>query len=272
MRAAWQDDARGSGFAMPRLTSAVKALLIANIALFVVQELVLQGEWSESVTAPLLLQPEQWTAWFPFVPLWQLVSYGFFHGNIPHLLYNMLALYFLGTMLEEEIGSRRFLVFYLVAVAAAGLCQLVVGLALGMVGPILGASGGVLAIVCAMATLRPTLRLIFIIVPMTLRTLALIYVGLDLFSAIKQLQGEISGTANFAHLTGALIGFLAVRRRWIWGDPLAVLRSWRERRSSARGVTDEARLDELLQKINREGIHALSSRERAFLKRVSGRR
>jgi hypothetical protein len=63
-----------------------------------------------------------------------------------------------------------------------------------------------------------------------------------------------------------------VRRNWIWSDPLAAVQAWRQRRVESRGATDEAHLDELLAKINREGIHALSPRERAFLKRVSERR
>jgi membrane associated rhomboid family serine protease len=253
----------------------VKALLIANIAVFVVQYVILYS-WFDAaflfVREAFALNPLQWQEGFPLVPVWQLVSYGFLHGGPEHLLTNMLFLYFLGTMLEQEVGGRRFLIFYLLAVAVAGACQLGLGLALGQTAPIVGASGGVLAIVCAMATLRPTLRLIFIIVPVTLRTLALIYLSLEVFRAIMQLKGEDSGVASFAHLSGALFGYVAVRQNWIWKDPLAEVEVWREKREEARAKDDDARLDELLARINRDGIHTLSERERAFLKRVSQRR
>lgn len=272
---AWEDPpgTRGAGFAMPAMTRVVKWLLISNVAVFVLQWVVLDG-WMPRTFAffrdAFALDPAQWRA-FPLVPLWQLVSYGFLHGGPEHLLFNLLFLYFLGTMLESEIGGRRFLVFYLLSIAIAGACQLGLGFLLGNSAPIVGASGGVLAIVCAMATLRPSMRLIFIIVPVTLRTMALIYLAIELFRAITQLKGAVSNVASFAHLSGALFGYLAVRRNWIWRDPLAEVEGWRERRSEAREASDEERLDALLQKINREGIHTLSSAERAFLKRVSQR-
>jgi membrane associated rhomboid family serine protease len=181
----------------------------------------------------------------------------------------MLFLYFLGTMLEGELGARRFLVFYLGATALAGLFQLGFGLALGQTLPIVGASGGVLAIVCAMATLRPTMRVIFIIVPVTLRTVALIAIGLDLYGVILEFKGQADNVARFAHLFGGLFGYLAVKRAWIWRDPLEEVDRWRDRRREEQAVDDAQHLDDLLEKINREGIHTLSARERAFLKRVS---
>jgi membrane associated rhomboid family serine protease len=276
MSAAWRDpaDVRGVPFAAPGLTPVVKRILIVTIAIFLVQQLVLENSrFARFFADAFALVPEQWRAWFPLVPLWQLVSYGFLHGDVWHILHNMLFLYFLGTMLEEALGGRRFLVFYLVSIALAGLCQLVLGLALGQSLPIIGASGGVLAIVCAMATLRPTLRVIFIVVPLTLRTLALIYVAIDLYSVILELRsGGGGGVARFAHLSGALFGYLAVRRSWIWGDPLARISAWRERREEEQAGSEKERLDELLAKINREGIASLTGRERAFLKRVSQRR
>jgi membrane associated rhomboid family serine protease len=260
---------------MPPLTPVVKLLLVSNIAVFVLQYVVLQGWFPrafEFVADAFALNPLQWSAGFPLVPLWQLLSYGFLHVDLGHILYNLLFLYFMGTMLEQELGSRRTLVFYLVALALAGACQLGLGLALGQEAPIMGASGGVLALVFALATLHPNMRVIFIIVPLTLRALALIYGSIELFKAIMQVKGEVSNVASFAHLMGALFGFLAVRLGWIWRDPMAEVEDWRERRAEAQAASDEERLDSLLAKINREGIHSLSSGEREFLKRVSNRK
>jgi len=273
----WEDRpvAREGGFALPRPTNVVKKLLIANVVLFVLQWVVFDG-WIQPafdfMERAFALDPLQWKESFPLLPVWQLLSYGFLHGGPEHVLFNMLFLYFLGTMLEAEIGGRRFLVFYLTAIVLAGACQLVLGLALGQLAPIVGASGAVLAIVCAMATLRPGLRMIFIIVPLTLRTLALIFIALDLFRAISELKGGFSGVASFAHLSGALFGYLAVRQAWIWRDPLADLDAWRGRRAQEREVDEARQVDEVLAKIAREGIQSLTARERALLKRASQRR
>jgi len=277
MKGTWEDppESRGVAFATPTVTPVVKALLIANIAIFLLQWIVLEGFFPAAFELSgdaFALNPRQWVEHFPLVPVWQLLSYGFLHGGPTHLLQNMLFLFFLGTMLEGELGPRRFLVFYLVAVAFAGFCQLGLGLGLGQQAPIVGASGGLLAVVCAMATMRPMTRLIFIIVPLTLRTVALIYVALDLFGALMEMKGQGGGVAHFAHLSGALFGYVAVKRGWVWRDPVQEVDSWRERRAEEQEASDEERLDALLVKIKREGIHALSARERDFLKRVSGRR
>jgi len=271
----WQDrdPARSVPFAPPAVSRAVKGLLIANVALFVLQYVFLEGFFpaaDAAMTRWFALFPAGWR--LPWLPLWQLLSYGFLHGSPMHLLGNMLFLYFLGTMLEAEIGPRRFLGFYALAIVLAGACQLALGLALGQEGPIVGASGGVLAIVCGLAAMRPNLRLIFIIVPLTLKTVAWIYVGLDLFNVVMELKGHGSGVASFAHLSGALFGYLAVRRGWIWRDPLEEVEGWRTRRSEERRQSDEERLDQLLIKIEREGLGSLSTSERAFLRRASKRR
>jgi membrane associated rhomboid family serine protease len=273
MAPTWEDPGvRSVSFAPPSMTPVVKTLLIANIAVFLVQMLLINGSAAQ---APweywAALNPAAWVEHFPLVPLWQLVTYGFLHGDPMHILGNMLFLYFLGTMLEGEIGSRRFVAFYAVAIVLAGACQLFVGLALRHYNPIVGASGAVLAIVCAMATMRPQTRVIFIIVPLTLKTLALIYVSLDLFNMLMDLKHGTTGVAHFAHLAGAGFGFASVRRGWIWRDPLQEVEGWRERKREEQQSTDEERLDALLAKISREGIHSLSPRERAFLKRVSQR-
>lgn len=277
MKSTWEDppETGGVAFAAPSVTPVVKALLVANIGIFLVQWLLLDGFFPRAFDATmeyLALNPRQWIGHLPLVPLWQLVTYGFLHGGVSHLLQNMLFLFFLGTMLEQELGSRRFLVFYLTALPFAGFCQLGLGFGLGQTAPIVGASGALLAVVVAMATLRPNVRIVFILVPLTLRTLALIYVAIDLFGALMELKGADGGVARFAHLSGALFGYVAARRGWLWRDPVQELEHWRERRVEAQEASDEQHLDELLVKIKREGIHALSPRERDFLKRVSSRR
>jgi membrane associated rhomboid family serine protease len=281
MRPEWGDPPRGAGggfggLVFPSPTPVTRRLLWINglcfLALFVLVKLV--PPVGRSLVTWLELNPLLWWTTFPLVPVWQVLTYGFLHsmGDIFHLLFNLLALYFFGTLVEGIVGGRRFLALYLVALVLGGVAQLLLGLvtvASGAVAaPTLGASGAVMAVLVAAAVMQPDARVIFILFPLRLRTLALILVGIDVF---RMLSGG-SSVAWLVHLTGAAYGFLAVRRRWIWSDPIGALQRRQTARSARREADDRQRVDELLARINAEGLGSLSAREKAFLKRVSRRR
>jgi membrane associated rhomboid family serine protease len=280
MRPEWGDPPAaggggGFGLAFPALTSVTRALLWANGVTFLVLFLLVRipggvGEWLYEMLA---LQPAQWWNWFPLVPVWQLATYGFVHslGDIFHLLFNLLALYFFGTMVEGAVGGRRFGLTYAVALLLGGLAQLAMGLVqIATETPVpgtLGASGAVMCMIVAAAVMQPNMRVIFILFPLRLRTLAIILVGIDVF---RMLSGG-SNVAWLVHLTGAAYGFLAVRRRWIWADPMAGWAQRREVREAERAQDESRRVDQLLARIHEHGLQSLSAREKAFLKRVSAR-
>jgi len=92
-------------------------------------------------------------------------------------------------------------------------------------------------------------------------------VGIDVF---RMLNGG-AGVAWAVHLAGAAYGFLAVRRGFLWSDPLEALARRRARAVVERERSDVQRLDELLARIHDKGLNSLSEREKAFLKRVSKR-
>ncbi len=282
MRREWGDPPGEGGFtglSFPRLTDGTRVLLWANGIAFAVQFLLWRfalpiydadARQQIGLVYWFALTPGKW-AQGPLVPIWQLVTYGFLHSltSIHHILYNMLGLYFFGTFIEGIVGRRRFLLTFLAAMIAGGLAQLILGLvSLGpdrTVPPTLGASGAVMCLIVAAAVMQPEMRVIFILFPLKLRTLALIMVGIDVFS---MLSGS-SGTAWLVHLTGAAYGFLAVRRRWIWRDPLGAVHERRRARAARRKSADEQRLERLLERIHSQGMGSLSRRERTFLKRVS---
>lgn len=274
VRREWDEPPAG-GLALPRPADVTRKLLIVNGAIWF--GLFLLMRFAPSMGAPLKswlqLDADLWRAWLPFVPLWQLVTYGFLHApfEVGHVLFNLLTLYFFGTALEGTLGSRRFLWHYMVALVLGGVVQLALSFASlaagGVAYPTLGASGAVMAVLVAMATLQPDTRVIFILVPLRLRTLALILVGLDVF---RMLSGG-AGVAWAVHLTGAAYGFLAVRRGFVWSDPFEALAKRRRRVQVEQRQDDAARLDELLARIHDKGLGALSEREKAFLKRVSKR-
>ena len=125
----------------PRLPTVTKALLIANAVLFLLQQPFLLGN---ATFEPFMLQPLG-GGFDPFSPggnfqPWQLLTYGFLHGSFGHLFFNMLALFMFGAPLEQTWGEKRFLTYYLVCVAGAGLCQLVVGMMLADPATVLGLS------------------------------------------------------------------------------------------------------------------------------------
>jgi len=274
VRSTWQDPPEyrhGPQVSLPRVSGVAKRLLWINGGIFLVFLLLRSWEPAQVLYYDwLALNPLAWAELFPFVPVWQLLSYGFLHSlqEPYHLLFNLLGLYFFGSMLETIVGGRRFLSFYLAAIGLGGVTQLAAGLITSSAVPTLGASGGVLAAIVACAVLRPMTQVIFILFPMRLRTLALILVGLDLFGLAS---GQM-GTAYLVHLSGAALGFAAARLGWIWVDPTEAWTARREQAARRREVTDSERLDRILQQIHREGINSLSRADREFLRRVSSRR
>ena len=286
---AWQDDDGGAPRAtvqmgLPRLTPAVKWLMLANVGLFLVSFAVYflgrvaeQPRLWDLVFGHLRLVPEDWRTFFAGLPVWQLLSYGFLHArtDLGHVLFNMLSLYFFGTMLESLIGTRRFLLTYFAAMVAGAIVYLVPALVFGGVFdiPVLGASGACLGIVVAMAALRPATRVLFIVFPLTLRTLALILIAFDVFGLLVTIAENASGgVAHLVHLGGVAYGFLAVRTGLIALDPVEYMERRRAVKEVEQAATDEVRMDQLLEKIHREGMSSLSRSEKEFLKRMSAKR
>lgn len=144
---------------------------------------------------------------------WQLITYAFLHGGIPHILLNMYALWLFGTRMEYAWGSKVFAVYYFVCVIGAGLVQLVVATysaESGIVYPTIGASGGVFGLLLAFGLTFPEERLMLIFPPVILRAkwLVVIYGGIELVFGVT---GTAEGVAHFAHLGGMLAGYLLIR-------------------------------------------------------------
>ena len=198
---------------LSNLPPVTKGLLIANAIAFLLQNIV------GSALDPFMLWPLGESGADPFGPSnaflpWQLVSYGFLHGNLMHLLFNMLALVMFGAPLEYTWGNRRFATYYFTCVIGAGLCQLVVGTWTVMEGgpaiATLGASGGVFGLLLAYGMLFPNQRVMLLIppIPMKARTLVIVYGAIELLLGVTGTQSTV---AHFAHLGGMLFGWLLIR-------------------------------------------------------------
>ncbi len=144
---------------------------------------------------------------------WQLISYGFLHGGIAHLFFNMFALYMFGLPIERAWGTRRFLIFYFVCMIGAGLVQLTVAAVTGEVYPTIGASGAVFGLLLAFGVMYPNHTILLLIPPIPLKAkwFVLVYGALTLFFGMT---GMMPGIAHFAHLGGMLFGLVLILH---WG-------------------------------------------------------
>lgn len=142
---------------------------------------------------------------------WTLFTYMFAHnpeaGGTIHLLFNMLWLGMLGSILEREIGSRSFLVLYLLAGLLGGFVHVMVS-----AGPAIGAFGAVTGIVVALMVLHPSLFLqIMVLPPMRVWALGAIYLVSDLSFYLMSLdRPDILRTTYDVNVVGALVGFLFI--------------------------------------------------------------
>ena len=185
------------------IPTVIFALLVANGLLFAGQQL--QFEF-------LLYNFALWPAGSPRPEfhIWQLLSYGFLHGNLNHIFFNMFGLWMFGRDIERMMGARRFLIYYLTCVIGAGIVQLIVAGTQGGIYPTIGASGGVFGILLAFAMAFPNrvIMLLFPPIPMKAKYFVLMYGLLELYLG---LSGGAPGVANFAHLGGMFFGFVLIQ-------------------------------------------------------------
>lgn len=193
-----------------RLPPITQALLIANVAVFLLQSafgaalIIWFGLWPPLPSGPVIA---------PSFQIWQLVTYAFLHGSLAHLFFNMLALYMFGSEVERLFGSRFYLKYYFASVVTAALCHLVVSSwAGGPPVPTVGASGGVYGLLLAYGIYFPrrTVMLLFPPIPMPARVFVTLFAALELWFGVT---GTQSGVAHFAHLGGMLGGFLMIQHR-----------------------------------------------------------
>lgn len=134
--------------------------------------------------------------------IWELVTYQFIHGSFSHLFWNMLLLYIAAPFVEQAWGEKRFAQLYVSAGALAGIAQVF----LVPNSFVLGASGSIMGVFTVFALFNPNreMMLIFPPIPVKVKYIFLFYVITDLMGT----SSSASGVAHFAHLGGALMGFV----------------------------------------------------------------
>ncbi|MBK9487896.1 MAG: rhomboid family intramembrane serine protease [Haliscomenobacter sp.] len=220
---------------MTRITDVVKHLLIINVLVFFAT-LLAWGNPAPELMGPLLGGTGDFADWeryqlalfFPSSPYfrpYQLVSHMFMHADIRHLLLNMLGLYMFGSALETFWGERKFLFYYLFSGLGGMLLYLFVKyleISSGNVEeqvmkyylqnvPMLGASGAIFGLMVGYGVQFPdnVISLLFPPISLKAKYFVLIFAGLELFFGLG-IVNISSGVAHFAHLGGALFGFLLI--------------------------------------------------------------
>jgi len=277
---------------MYSLTVWVRRLLVANLLVFLIQK-------------TLLIDPK-YVAAFGFDPMlawqqpWTFLTYMFLHWNILHLLFNMLMLYVFGPSVEDRMGSRMFLLFYLLCgLGGAALSFLLTQWA--PVGTIVGASGAIMGVAVAFAWYWPNYPVFVFPLPdpIPAKWLITFLVGLDLalaWAGALTRGGLGGGVAHLAHLGGvgaALVYLKALdwqaTHRERRGGPMAessvlvsqppranrggaVPPSAKQTKRSAPDARAAAEIDRVLDKINATGMDSLTPAERKFLTEISRRK
>ncbi|MGO4259954.1 rhomboid family intramembrane serine protease [Lysobacter sp. TAB13] len=198
------------------IPSVTRKLLIANVVVFLLQSLL---SLSESTRG--------WALWFemwPWVPSqfsvdgpgfmpWQLLTSGFMHGGVGHLVFNMLALVMFGASLEYEWGARRYAIYYFICLIGSALLQLLfasIAIYEGQLYLTLGASGAIYGLLLGYGMLFPNRRVTLLPFPIVLkaRTLVIIYALASVFYGVFTTG---TGVAHFAHLGGMIVGWFVIR-------------------------------------------------------------
>lgn len=184
---------------MPKfLPPATQAILVANVVMFLLQQLF---------PGPAIYRLALWPLQTPLFAPYQLITYAFLHGNFMHIFLNMFAIYMFGRVLEEVWGARRFLIYYFASVLAAGITQLITTAVSDDMTRTEGASGGVFGILLAFAILFPRQKLILLFPPIPMP--AWLFVSLyAIVELVMGVAGTQQGVAHFAHLGGMLGGAL----------------------------------------------------------------
>ena len=259
---------------MVPMTTWVKRLLIANIAMYFVSASVPMAYRLMVLYPPeVLIRP------------WSLATYMFLHGGMGHLIFNMIGLYFFGPRLENRLGAKAFLWLYFLSGMGGALFSLI----FSPRALVVGASAGVYGVLLGFAMYWPREKIyLWMILPVEAWLLAGILVIGSLYSGINPSAG--SNTAHFAHLGGLAFAF-AFLKGWEWnkgagqrafqsklnpsatatgmlGDRLAAAR-WKGISIDGLHQLNREEVVRLLSKVDDNGATSLTSSEREFLDRMS---
>lgn len=219
---------------MRNLPTVTRYLLIANFCVFFLAAILQRYGIDLNTVCGLHYISAQSFHW------WQPFTYMFLHANFSHIFFNMFAVWMFAPMIEQEWGSKRFSLYYLVCGLGAALIQELVWMMMlnNMAGSYdaasiayystmlntIGASGAVFGILFAFGWLYPDvpMYILFIPIPIRARIFVIIYALIELFAGLGSVAGMTAdNVAHFAHLGGMLFGWLLILywKKTNWREP-----------------------------------------------------
>lgn len=275
---------RRTSVQLPRLTPVVKALLWINGILFLLDYLIIPLAFNTNLDGryiPLLVSLGGFTVESAIFGgrIWEFLTFQFLHGSVGHLLFNSIGLFFFGPWAERWWGSRKFLIFYLLCgCGGAGFYALLESLGFLEKGFLIGASAGIYGIFISVAVVAPEMRVRLLIPPieLSMRQLAISITLISIVLMLTGLFGNQGGEAG--HLGGLIAGYLLMKFPWLLGAGPGRPKARRRKpqgppklrpRTHVGGPVIDPEIDRILDKISKEGIHAVTAQERELLRKLS---
>ena len=246
----------------------IKNLLIINAAVFFFQ--LVAGNFLIG-GKPGMHVLNEWFALNPLVEganfqVWQLITYQFMHAGFGHIFFNMFMLWMFGMEIENIMGSKKFLYYYLICGVAAGLAQLFIAPLFSVPAFTIGASGAVFGVMIAFALMFPD-RLIFLwfLIPIKAKYL----IGFLFVLEIFWIGDAGSNVAHLAHLGGAIAGFIfifsGITERFRKKDDEVKEAKFYDLKDDADEKITQEDIDEILDKISKSGYQNLTEKEKKTL-------
>ncbi|KMQ52182.1 Rhomboid family protein [Chitinispirillum alkaliphilum] len=251
---------------------AVRYLLIANLAVFILQNIPGVGGFVETYGA---LIPRNT---FLQGQIWRIFTYMFLHSTVSifHIVFNMLILWMFGVEMENIWGTSKFLRFYFICGAGSALFSLFSLLQpLAAVTPVIGASGAVIGVLTAYAFYYPHRQvLLFFIIPINIKVLIIGYAIYSFLFSFGVGRGTIS---HITHLGGILVAYIYLKySRLVTRWATDIKETWSEKAQRAQVQEQiknkryfEQEVDPVLEKISKQGMDSLTKDEKRVLKKAA---
>ncbi len=228
---------------------------------------------------------------------WTVITYMFLHVDFIHILFNLLWLYWFGTVFIQELGLKKLLSTYLLGGLIGGLMYVFFYNVFPVFEPVrdssiaLGASASVMAVAVAVATYQPERKMYLVLIG----PVKIIYIALFMFIFTSLIDFSVNTGGKIAHIGGALLGFLFasyykqgkditrgfdrfVDRVALWFKPgkhkmkVTYKRSSDDIEYNRQKAEEQKMIDAILEKISKAGYDSLTASEKELLFKMSNKK
>ncbi|QOW11149.1 rhomboid family intramembrane serine protease [Kaistella flava (ex Peng et al. 2021)] len=202
----------------PRLTPITKNIIILNVIFYLASNFIMFPKLYEMFSVYYIASPN--------FKVWQIITHMFMHAplgqgiGLTHILFNMLTLMSFGPVLEQVVGDRKYIILYFASGIGAyflncgwNYVEILQGANVMQIysTPMLGASGAIFGVVAAFSTMFPDSKLYFMFIPFGIKAKYLLP-AIIVISLYLGFSGSMGDIAHFAHIGGALVGYLLARK------------------------------------------------------------